>query len=277
MCLLCFIPPNETPKEEHLLNACKNNPDGFGFAFLTTKGFVVERSMTYPELVAKFYRTRKKYPDAPALFHARLATHGTKNLDNCHPFYVAGNKDILLAHNGILPVHIAENDTRSDTKVFAEDYLKHLGIKQLDSEIGFNILEQFCSGSKLVILNRNPSLAYSWYIINELAGDWDKKDQCWYSNSGYKSSNKYQRSSSTSIWGTYKSNEQIADRYSSLVEKHLIDEDEYCTCHGRSLWEMSRAEIDLACSTCPALCLVEDDEDEVKSIHSVPLSQQLEI
>jgi predicted glutamine amidotransferase len=280
MCLLCFIPPNKTPKEEHLLNACKNNPDGFGFAFLTNKGFIVERSMTYPELIAKFYRIRKKNPDAPALFHARLATHGTKNLDNCHPFYVAGKNDILLAHNGILPVTIAAGDTRSDTKVFAEDYMKHLGIKQLDDPIGLDIIENYCAGSKIVVLNRNKALQYSWYIINEYAGTTDKDDKCWYSNSGYQPAPKAKydwKKYNNKVWAVGKNG------YPHLTQVEDETSDDKCLCHGVDAWELDAHQLATMCKDCPATDWEWTDDDELdiheyaKEIHRLPLSAQLEI
>lgn len=261
MCLLCFVPPKATPKRKHLENACKNNPDGFGFAFLTDKGFIVERSMSADALLTKFYKLRKQYRNAPALFHARLATHGTKNLSNCHPFYVAGSKKTLLAHNGILPVNIGQGDTRSDTKVFAEDYLKHLGIEQLDDPIGYDIISEYCRGSKLVILNLDGRLQYQWYIINESSGTYDDKDKCWYSNTGYKSAARY---TPGKYLLPYKSDSSWE---SELFDTEIAAEQyDYCGCHHTSISELTedmprKVLYQNACADCPIW-----DEDMDKQI-----------
>lgn len=256
MCLLCFVPPKATPKREHLENACKNNPDGFGFAFMTDEGFIVERAMKANDLLDKFYKLRKKYRNAPALFHARLATHGTKNLSNCHPFYVAGGRKTLLAHNGILPVVINEGDPRSDTKIFAEDYLKHLGIEQLDDPIGYDIISEYCRGSKLVILNMDNRLQYQWYIVNESLGDYDENDKCWYSNGGYKSAPRYTYSKYLPAYrseGITTLVPEPDDDEAVVIPDEQLD---YCKCYGANLTEITEEMpfkyfCDMACKDCP--------------------------
>lgn len=209
MCLLCFVPPNKWPKKKHLKNACASNPDGFGFAINAGDEIIVRKSMRANDLIEEFYDLRSDYKDCPAMFHARLTTHGSTNLDNCHPFNVAGNDKVVMAHNGILPVLMDADKKRSDTKIFAEDYMAKVGIEALDDPIGIDIISEYCSGNKLVFLNASDKLKKQWYIINEESGVYEK--DIWYSNSGYQGwsgknfyTNIVDKNTWASKWGAYK-------------------------------------------------------------------------
>ncbi len=182
MCILIYAPGKTTIPHDHLVNSCNANPDGFGWAIVTPDQLLVQRSMDAKEAIASFEEWRAEFPELPALFHARITTHGSTTLDNCHPFYVGDDKMTLLAHNGILQ-HVPTNDHRSDTRTFAEDWLPVLGTKMLDDPDSVNDLERFVGWSKLVVLSIDPRLDRWAYILNEHYGDWD--GGVWYSNSSY--------------------------------------------------------------------------------------------
>lgn len=185
MCLLVLAYPNHTPKKSELNCACEVNPDGFGFAFLidATK-IITGHSLNKNDAMKRFYKLREKYPEAYALFHARYATTGSIKLENCHPYQIGvGNKKSILAHNGVLPIKPIIGDDRSDTKIFAEDYLTEFGLHNLDDEQFFGEIEEFCSGSKLVIFTTDEKMKYNVYVINEHLGH--KKNGVWYSNYSY--------------------------------------------------------------------------------------------
>lgn len=189
MCLLLVCSPNSIPRKHNLQNAACNNPHGFGFAIITPEGIVTGRGMSAKKMINKFLTLRRQYPDSYAMFHARYATHGVKNEDNCHPFKVTGSTDTYLAHNGVLDVHINAGDRRSDTRVFAEDILPAMGgVTALDNDNVWKMVSKWASGSKIVIFTLDPDAADSVYIINESAGHWDN-DGIWWSNSTYTSSN----------------------------------------------------------------------------------------
>lgn len=181
MCLLIYASPGSTPTKKALRTAGKNNPDGFGFAFAINNQIVRHRSMDLEDTIKFFHEMRAEYPMAHAIFHLRITTHGGTNLDNCHPFMV--DDGIVLGHNGMLP--IKEQDGKSDTRQFAEEWLPQLGVAELlDNPENFAELEKFATGSKLAILSVNPVLAKPVYIVNEGDGHWDKG--VWYSNNSYK-------------------------------------------------------------------------------------------
>lgn len=185
MCMLCVIPPNVIPTREKLENSALNNPDGFGFAIVipNEKRIHVERTMNADASISRFLEMREKYPEGYATWHARFATHGTTSVDNCHPFQVGvGNTQTYLAHNGILPVLEPVGDTRSDTRIFAEDILPTIGgVTSLDNEQVWNILEDFTQGSKVVILTIDPRAKHQCYLLHENKG-WKDDSGVWWSN-----------------------------------------------------------------------------------------------
>jgi glutamine amidotransferase len=188
MCLLVVASPNSTPKKKDLECASCNNPHGFGFAVITPNGIVTGRGMSSKKVIAKFLDVRKKYPDSYAMFHARFATHGVKNEDNCHPFKVPSNPDTYLAHNGILSIDIKAGDRRSDTRIFAEDTLPAMGgVTALDDDHVWAMVSNWSTGSKIVIFTLDPNAKEQCYIINESSGHWDDEGM-WWSNSTYKQS-----------------------------------------------------------------------------------------
>lgn len=187
MCILVVCSPNKTPKAEDLHAGACSNPHGFGFAIDTGDEIISERSMSAKKSIARFLELRAQYPNGYAMWHARYATHGVKNEQNCHPFRVGNDQyTTYLAHNGVLDMIIGDKDKRSDTRVFAEDTLPLLGgVEALDDENVFNLISKFASGSKIAIMTNNPRATYRMYIINESLGTWDY-DDIWWSNQSHK-------------------------------------------------------------------------------------------
>lgn len=197
MCLLCVFPPNVTPTREQLKNASFQNPHGFGYAFMTDDRILTGRGMDADEVIDRFMRLREGFPNAYAMFHARFTTHGSTTKANCHPFRVGGSPDIVLGHNGILPVDVPKGDDRSDTRLFADDILPDF-LDWLDDDNGFAELEDWAGSSKVAIFSLDPRLEHNVYILNEQLGHWD--NGAWWSNHAYKSK-PYER---TSLWGQFK-------------------------------------------------------------------------
>lgn len=185
MCLLCVFEPGASPTREELENSAASNPHGFGYAFLMEDRIVTGRGMDATDVIDRFMRIRAGFPDVWAMFHARYATHGTTNKSNCHPFRVDGDPNIVLAHNGILPIDVPKYENRSDTRIFADDHLPNY-LEWLDDPEGFQLLESWASGNKIAVFSLDPRLENNVYIINENLGHWDNGR--WWSNSSYKSS-----------------------------------------------------------------------------------------
>jgi len=234
VCLLCFSPAGTVPNRADIETACANNPDGFGFAIRINDTILTSRGLDATKVIDKFFALKTAYPNSEALFHARLATHGTINNENCHPFRVQGDKRLVLAHNGILPMSIPADGSRSDTRIFADDILPAMGIGVLDSYSGRLALEDWLGTNKIVILSTHPELKKSYYILNEQEGVDD--NGVWYSNCSYrpyttrynfgKYDSKYVLNSSTNISTEYKAN-QWDDEYCPSCSALLLEADYY--------------------------------------------------
>jgi len=191
MCMLCVIPPNVIPSRDKLEASALNNPHGFGFAIVVASENRIhsERTMNADTSINRFLEMRAKYPDGYAMWHARLATHGSTTVDNCHPFKVGHDEQTYLAHNGILPIVEPQGDLRSDTRIFAEDLLPAIGgVSALDNDQVFNLMEDFTSGSKVCILTVDPLAKHQCYLIHENKGKVDDAGVWWSNDSCYLSS-----------------------------------------------------------------------------------------
>lgn len=211
MCLLLVCSPNSVPKKQNLKTASCNNPHGFGYAIITPDGIITGKGMSAKKTINKFLTLRKQYPESYAMFHARYATHGVKNEDNCHPFKVGDSNDTYLAHNGVLDVHITAGDRRSDTRVFAEDILPAMGgVSALDNDHVWQMVSKWASGSKVAIFTLDPKAKDSVYIINEKSGHWDN-DGIWWSNYTYCDSKYWQNYTKTHVLSPADDNESDWD------------------------------------------------------------------
>jgi glutamine amidotransferase len=219
MCLLVVSSPNSTPKRKDLECASCNNPHGFGYAVIAGNKIITGKGMSSKKVIKEFLEVRKQYPNSYAMYHARFATHGVKNDDNCHPFKVGGSELTYLAHNGILSVDIPANDMRSDTRIFAEDILPAMGgVVALDNTNLYRMIEGWASGSKIAVFTLDPNAEYDCYIINEDLGHWDNAGN-WWSNDGYKEN----------TWAKYF--QEPAYAYSGMSE----DEDYTCMMCGEAV------------------------------------------
>ncbi|MFE9575373.1 hypothetical protein ACFYO1_03225 [Nocardia sp. NPDC006044] len=185
MCILTFVKPGVDPDLDALHGGALANPHGHGYAIITGDTITVGRDMDPDAVIAEFAAVRERFPDGPALFHSRLATHGVAAVENCHPFLVGGDARTVLAHNGILPdeVHPGPADPRSDTRIAAEDLLPRQPFGSLDSWAGRDHLERWLRTDKMVLLTVDPSYRHQAYIFNERHGHWEQGS--WYSNHSY--------------------------------------------------------------------------------------------
>jgi glutamine amidotransferase len=190
MCLLTVIPEGVQPNKKHLYNGTVINNDGHGFAVIVDGEIVIGRYLSAITAVERFANIRANHPEGPAIFHSRMATHGSTTKDNIHPFVVGGDRTTVVAHNGILPTVFQpdKKDKRSDTRIIAEQWLtstyfnKHY---RFHTRNGRNRLARLIGTyNKLAVLTTNPAYPKNLYIVNEREGIWHPNG-CWYSNNGY--------------------------------------------------------------------------------------------
>ena len=179
--------------------------------------------MSAKESIADFLETRKKYPDGVAMWHCRIATHGTKTVENCHPFQLGGDPLTYLGHNGIITIAQAKDDPRSDTAVFAEELLPAIGgVAVLDNPLIVAMLEKYIVGSKVVVITVNPKAKKNIYILNQSAGNVDT-DGIWWSNTYHRNKRPTQNNYYCGGNGRWNNETQAYDRDFYLTHRWNSD------------------------------------------------------
>lgn len=192
MCLALFKPEKVKLARREMYTAFDNNPDGAGFATYNPDAACVEiykGYFSFPEFWDA-YRELTSGERQKAMVHFRWTTHGATNHDNCHPFPL---KDGALIHNGIIPLEETAKggsewymagtglelaDSRSDTRIFCEDYIDRMGAHELS--VSRRLIESMIGWSKLVTMHDNGAVL----IFNESDGHW--RNGVWFSNDSYK-------------------------------------------------------------------------------------------
>jgi hypothetical protein len=196
MCIVIAGIGTACPTRHQLILSCDNNPDGFGWAIVSEghegKVLTMDKSMDEKSAIDGFLEAMAELGDSVVAwtFHARIMTHGKTSLANTHPFFIGDDELSVLAHNGILPVSIGKNDDRSDSKIFAEEYIPAIGgILGLNEKVKSELVEGFVYGSnsKIVVLTAHPDAEYALIIFGEASGHWGKGGQkdIWFSNHSY--------------------------------------------------------------------------------------------
>ena len=180
MCVAIVCPPGKDPGVDVLCDAMWDNEDGSGFAIRHDGTITVVRSHDDMQYVLdEWQRLRAKYPMAWAVWHSRLATHGSINADNVHPFNVPG-RPWVLAHNGIMPLNdgpLPDRD-RSDSRILAEDHVSRMTWGTIKAQrVAF---ERWLDSNKVVIMSARREKGGPVIILNESKGYW-AADGCWYS------------------------------------------------------------------------------------------------
>ena len=179
MCIAIYKPAGLTISRSRLRRCWDRNPHGGGFALPDGKGGIaVHKAMTWDGFERAWAESAET--DQPMVVHFRLATHGAKNLDNCHPHRV--HDDLVMAHNGIISTMTRYATTaKSDTVAFVERVLAKVPTDELLTERATRELEAAVGTyNKLVFLAADGR--YS--IVGEKQGTWD--GGIWYSNTNYR-------------------------------------------------------------------------------------------
>lgn len=190
MCLLSVYSPGAMVNVEHLEAGAYCNPDGYGFALIVGDRIEVAHGMDAFATIDAFERVRTQHPESWALFHSRYTTDGETNEENCHPFLVGGDRQTVLAHNGVLPkaARPGRGDTRSDTRILAESLIPGGMFGRLHRMRSIRSLERWLTSedypNKVAILTVDPRYKDRAFILNEKAGTW--VDGVWHSNDGYR-------------------------------------------------------------------------------------------
>jgi glutamine amidotransferase len=184
MCIAIWKPAEVSISRDVLKTCFDNNDHGAGFAYINTdimgkREIKIRKTMNFEVFYRKYTRAVRMNPDSPFIIHFRIATHGTVDAYNCHPFKV--NEDLVFAHNGV--IHKATKDARkSDTQMFNMEILKKINHLELMWNPAVKVLIENYIGStnKLILMDIDGEVN----IFNEGAGNWH--EGAWYSNLSWK-------------------------------------------------------------------------------------------
>jgi len=166
MCLIIHKPENSTIPKWVIDSAKEYNSDGVG---LMGAG---DASRWLKIKTNKVYDKANKLKNCA--LHFRMATHGTRGIENCHPFKLAGG-DHHLMHNGIFRNYTPKkgHELDSDTATFVKEYIDPE--LQETGTIDLHSLESAISGNAVAI--QHPSKR-----ITRHGSGWLEYDGCHYSN-----------------------------------------------------------------------------------------------
>lgn len=215
MCLLTVKTPEQKWNVEDLKESLYSNPDGFGFAGITSDGKIrIAKGFTEAELAA----TLPLFQDLHSMFHSRYATHGSKDTSQLHPYRIADK--LYMAHNGIFDIPTPDK-TKSDTWHMARR-LASVGINSIMAMISnddaFKEFETNIGGNKVAFIH--PEMGIK--IANKHLGH-EGPGGAWYSNNTYKPYTFAGSNLSNYNWKSF-GNPNCA---SEMLENWLTDIDHY--------------------------------------------------
>lgn len=192
MCIICYKPENVATPPKDVLETCYyNNPDGAGYAiwcngdnYITYKKGFFSFASLYDSLMNEVITEKDRLA-----VHFRIATHGSIEAKNCHPFCVHDNTDIasstegycksVLLHNGILSAPYSSNKKVSDTLAFTLSLAKKER-ELIESGSLKDFIEKETRGNRILYMNAADDI-----IIKSGSWLYDKETGCFFSNGTY--------------------------------------------------------------------------------------------
>lgn len=186
MCVIIHQPKdNRQVTLEEFQSAWQSNPHGFWLMYFSNDKVCVEKSMKMMESWDIYNNLASELEwETDFVLHFRWATHGSKNLDNTHPFPCGNGK--YLVHNWVLGYEsqVPSETDYSDTRLFAST-LEKFPWEWLDSEVMCDFVQSVCTWDKVLVMDNTWKVYYfgdKW----EMSPDW----KLWASNDspfhGYK-------------------------------------------------------------------------------------------
>ena len=180
MCTACVFPKGTTFTEDEFDNCWMSNLDGGGFVYLNEdEEFVIHKALKLDELKTLWKEHHDKHGDySPFLLHFRAASQGDVTLENCHPFLP--NPKTALIHNGTI-YKVSSTKEKSDTRVFAEEFLSKLPHNFLANKSIMTMMDDFLGkNNKIAFLSNDGK-----FSITNLS-DWKLHNDVHFSNDFFK-------------------------------------------------------------------------------------------
>lgn len=168
------------PPKSEIENCVKKNPDGFGAMWVSGGRVKVYKTMKAEKFLKWYDRFVATQPIAvPLVCHMRIATHGSKREQNCHPWTDKAGS-VGFAHNGIL--NIKNRKDMTDSETFFRDLWLPIW-KGYGKEAAKRVTEAIVGTSRFCFLYADGSI--------ERWGNWEQgsvKEGVYYTNSSWRES-----------------------------------------------------------------------------------------
>ena len=177
MCIICIKKRGvKFPSMETVKTMCDNNNHGFALVYNYGQGTKIFRTLNEANFLAEYKRVKKRCSaKKTSLFiHARIKTHGTQRVENCHGWH-DDECGLVFAHNGIL-TGVANRDDMTDSETFFRDlFLPAYAVG------GWNIakraIQAIIGTSKFVFMDSYGTISHF--------GDYIEDEGLLYSNTSY--------------------------------------------------------------------------------------------
>jgi len=165
---------------KYISNCMIHNDDGSGYMFSREGKVYIRKGFWKAKDIVKAINQDNIQDHEVLVFHARYATHGARNVMNCHPFPVTRNHNLFkrdelicdkaMAHNGIIDVPL-EHKELSDTANFVVSILSDNTIlNNIGKSAGVDyMLDKIIGWSKIAVLHGTGKLQVigsGWQFID---------------------------------------------------------------------------------------------------------------
>lgn len=178
MCIICIKEKGvRFPSMETVRTMCENNSHGFSLVYNTPKdGTKVFRTLNQEAFLKEYKRIKKKCrADKTSLYiHARIKTHGTQKLENCHG-WIDKECGLAFAHNGILS-GVNNRGDMTDSETFFRDLFVPAFLVG-GWQAGERAIKAIIGTSKFVFMDSRGNISHY--------GNYIEDDGLLYSNTSY--------------------------------------------------------------------------------------------
>ena len=174
MCVIIAKPYGaKTPDIRIIRAAMDANPDGFAIAWSNRGKLEIYRTLNRKDMENYYIDNFSELEKTSFVFHARIATHGTKILSNCHGWTCLKGKYAFF-HNGMLSITARDNMTDSET--FLRDIYEPIASKY-GHKGAEPAIHAVIGTSKFAFINGRGAI--------KMYGTWTERNGVYYSNTHF--------------------------------------------------------------------------------------------
>lgn len=164
MCIICIKKKGiKFPSVECVKTMCDNNNHGFAIAISNGRKAKVIKTLNEDKFIRVYQNLVKKYDwaNTTMFIHARIKTHGTQRIENCHGWKENG---LIFAHNGILSIQ--NRDDLTDSETFFRDIFSP-AYKIGGWKLGEKAIQAIIGTSKFVFMDDRGNIHHYGHYIED--------------------------------------------------------------------------------------------------------------